>query len=293
MTGVLWGLLGALLIGVSDCIARVTAKQVSLAVLVLYVMLFSFTSLNIHAWAAGSWPEWHARAWIYSAISGSLNVVVLSLLYMALLRGPVAVASPAASVFVVLLLGLNVIAGESWTYWQLLATFIVFGGVFMLSRESAVDTGTHYDAAWLRVTAMYALAAALAVAFRMFLAQEAGDIIGANGALYLNRAFALVAVILVILFQALKRLQLNWPKGGYMIWLVALQAITETLALGAFLVGSQDGNRIAATIGFAGFAAATTIAARVWLGEKIGLQRTLWIGVVAAGIVLAVLGTPA
>ena len=71
-------------------------------------------------------------AWLISAISGSLNVIVLSLLYMALLRGPVAVASPAASVFVVLLLGLNVMAGESWTIWQIVATFIVFGGVFIL-----------------------------------------------------------------------------------------------------------------------------------------------------------------
>jgi len=292
MTGVLGGLLGALFIGGSDCIARVTAKQVSLTVLVLCVMLFSFASLNIHAVVVDSWPQWHARAWLYSAISGSLNVVVLSLLYMALLRGPVAVASPAASVFVVLLLGFNVIAGESWTYWQVLATFIVFGGVFMLSRQSAADTGTHYDAAWLRVTALYGLSAALAVAFRMFLAQEAGDLIGANSALYLNRAFALLAVSILILFQVLRGMQLNWPKGGRMLWLVALQAILETLALAAFLIGSHDGNRIAATIGFAGFAAATTIAARIWLGEKIGLQRSIWIAVVAVGIVLAVLGTP-
>ena len=291
MTGVLWGLLGALFIGGSDCIARVTATRVSLGVLVLCVMLVSFSSLNVHAVLFDSWPVWHPRAWLISAISGSLNVVVLSLLYMALVRGPVAVASPAASVFVVLLLGLNVIAGESWTIWQVVATFIVFGGVFMLSRQSAADTG-QYDAAWLRLTVMYALAAAFAVALRMFLAQEAGDLIGPMSALYLNRGFALIAVSLLILFQLIKGLQLKWPSGRRVWWLVALQSILETMALGAFLMGSQGGNRIAATIGFAGFAAATTIAARIWLGEKIGVQRSIWIGVVALGIVLAVLGTP-
>ena len=292
MTGVLWGLLGALLIGASDCIARVTARQVSLGVLVLCVMLVSFSSLSVHAVLLDSWPAWHPQAWLISAISGSLNVVVLSLLYVALLRGPVAVASPAASVFVVLLLGLNVMAGESWTIWQIVATFIVFGGVFMLSRQSAADMGTHYDAAWLRLTVMYALAAAFAIALRMFLAQEAGDLIGPIPALYLNRGFALIAVSLLILFQLAKGLQLNWPSGKRMLWLVALQSSFETLALGAFLMGSQGGNRIATTIGFAGFAAASTIAARIWLGEKIGLQRTIWIGVVVLGIVLAVIGSP-
>ncbi len=292
MTGVLWGLLGAILIGGSDCIARVTAKRVSLGVLVLCVMLVSFSSLNVNALMFDSWPEWHPRAWLLSGISGALNVVVLSLLYSALARGPVAVASPTASVFVVLLLGLNIIAGESWTIWQVLATFIVFGGVFMLSRESAVDTGTQYDAAWLRLTVMFALGAAVAVSVRMFLAQEASDLIDPMDALYINRGAALVAVILLILFQLLRGLQLSWPKGGRMMWLVILQSTLETMALGAFLIGSQDGNRVSATIGFAGFAAATTIAARIWLGEKIGLQRTLWIGVVAVGIVLAVLGTP-
>ncbi len=292
MTGVLWGLLGALLIGGSDCIARVTAKRVSLGVLVLCVMLVSFSSLNVYVLVFDSWPQWHLRAWVYSGISGALNVVVLTLLYAALARGPVAVASPAASVFVVLLLGLNVVAGESWTIWQVVATFIVFGGVFMLSRKSAVDTDAQYDAAWLRLTVMYALGAAFAVAVRMFLAQEASDLIDPLSALYLNRGFALVAVCGLILYQLLRGLQLNWPKGGRMMWLVALQSTLETLALGAFLIGSQDGNRIAATIGFAGFAAATTLIARIWLGEKIGAQRILWIGVVAVGIVLALLGTP-
>ncbi len=292
MTGVLWGLLGALLIGGSDCIARVTAKRVSLGVLVLCVMLVSFSSLNVYVLVFDSWPQWHLRAWVYSGFSGALNVVVLTLLYAALARGPVAVASPAASVFVVLLLGLNVVAGESWTIWQVVATFIVFGGVFMLSRKSAVDTDAQYDAAWLRLTVMYALGAAFAVAVRMFLAQEASDLIDPLSALYLNRGFALVAVCGLILYQLLRGLQLNWPKGGRMMWLVALQSTLETLALGAFLIGSQDGNRIAATIGFAGFAAATTLIARIWLGEKIGAQRILWIGVVAVGIVLALLGTP-
>ncbi len=292
MTSVLWGLLGALFIGGSDCIARVTARQVSLGVLVLCVMLFSFVALNIHALAVSSFPGWHAQGWLFSAISGSLNVVVLILLYKALVRGPVAVASPTASVFVVLLLGLNVLAGESWTVWQVLATFIVFAGVFMLSRRSATDRGTQYDAAWLRLTALYALGAAFTVSLRMFLAQEAADLIGAMDALYLNRTFALLAVIVMIVVQLSQRVQLAWPSGGYMVWLVALQAILETLALGAFLLGSLDGNRIAATIGFAGFAAATTLIARIWLGEKIGLQRSIWIVVVACGVGLAVIATP-
>jgi len=37
-TAILWGLLGAILIGVSDCIARVTAKAIPSSVLFLFIM---------------------------------------------------------------------------------------------------------------------------------------------------------------------------------------------------------------------------------------------------------------
>ena len=291
MTGVLWGLLGALLIGGSDCIARVTARRVSSSILFLAIMGLSLTVLSLWLSSANNWPPWQPQAWAASALSGILNLVALYFLYLALARGPVAVASPAASTFTVILVALNAFSGEAWSGVQLVAVMVVFAGVVMLAQrsENGVDDG--FDARWLRVTAAYGLAAAVAVSLRMFLAQEASAMLGALHALYLNRLFALLAAVVLLLWLLYRHSQLSWPSGQT-TWLVVLQAVLETGALAAFLIGSADGGRVAATIGFSAFAAATALFAWVFLGEAIGWRRGFWMSVIAAGLVLAVAGSP-
>jgi len=292
MTGLLWGLLGALMIGASDCIARVTARQVSSSVLFLAIMGLSTVVLSSWNSFSGDWPQWHTWGWTASAISGFLNLLALYFLYKALARGPVAVASPAASTFTVLLVLLNIVAGQPWSVSQLLALVIVFLGIVMLARPAATDAEvTHYDANWLRTTAMYGLLAAITVTLRMFLAQEAGTAIGAMSALYLNRLFAMIGAVILVLVILVRKQSLSWPKGN-LRYLVILQAVTETLALGSFLIGSMH-SRVAATVGFSTFAAATAIFAWIWLGERIGAQRGFWIAVVAIGILVSIIGTPA
>jgi len=292
MSGVLWGLLGAVLIGGSDCIARVTAKRVSTSVLVFAIMAVSTCILSVWFSYTGVWPRWNLWAWVASALSGVLTLIALFFLYRALTRGPVAVASPAASVFTVLLVGLNALAGEPWSVWQLVAVGVVFLGVAMLARrvdEAGIDNA--YDTHWLRITAAYGIASAVAISLRMFLAQEAGAILGAMSALYLNRLFALVAVIIVLAVQLIRQTRINWPVGR-VTGLVLLQALLESAAFGSFLIGSATGGRIGATIGFSAFAAATALLASWWLRERIGWRRGLWIAVVGAGVVLAIIGSP-
>jgi len=291
MNGILWGLLGAVLIGASDCIARVTSQRVSLSVLFLIIMGLSFSALTAWLGFTFNWPPWIARAWAASALSGLLNLVALYFLYRALARGPVAVASPAASTFTVVLVGLNIMVGEAWSWSQIAAVFIVFLGVAMLARPAEVDKTEQYDAQWLKATAAFGLAAAATVALRMFLAQEAGSELGALHALYLNRLFAVLGAMVLVIIVICRQQTLSWPKGSTRK-LVVMQAILETAALGAFLIGSAQGGRIGATIGFSAFAAATTLFAWWWLGEKIGWQRGIWIVVVGGGVLLAVLGNP-
>jgi len=287
MSGILWGLLGALSIGASDCIACVTAQRVASSILFLIIMGLSLMVLSVWLLITRDLPPWDLWGWIASAISGFLNLVALYFLYKALARGPVSVASPAASTFTVILVLLNIFAGQPWSWMQVAAMIVVFIGVAMLARPAAVDKDVaHYDAHWLKGTVLYGLAAALAVAFRMFLAQEAGTSLGAMHALYLNRLFALIGTVVLISIIVLRQQQLAWPQGRTM-HLVLLQAVFETCALGAFLIGSAGDGRIGATIGFSTFAAATAIFAWLWLGERIGWVRGCWILVVISGVMLA------
>jgi len=292
MSGIVWGLLGAILIGGSDCIARVTSQRVSLSVLFLIIMGLSLGTLSLWLAVTTNWPPWVPYAWLASAISGLLNLLALYFLYRALARGPVAVASPAASTFTVLLVGLNILAGEAWSWWQVLAMITVFIGVGMLARPTkADDSQENYDSQWLRTTAYFGLAAAATVSLRMFLAQEAGAELGALHALYLNRLFAVLGALGLVLYLLAKEEKLALPTGK-LRGLVLLQAMLETAALGVFLIGSANGGRIGAAVGFSAFAAATTIFAWIWLGEKIGWQRFIWISVVGMGVVFAILGAP-
>ena len=294
MQGVLWGLIGAILIGGSDVVARVTAQKVSMTVLFLAVMGLSFVVLSGIFLVTGDWPQWHPVAWLLSALSGLLNLVALYFLYRALARGPVAVASPSASSFVVLLVGMNVLAGQPFSWLQVFAAVVVFLGVAMLAQpDSATDRVSRYDSQWLRVTALFGLAAAGAISLRMFLAQEAAEVLGAVPALYLNRLFALLGVGVMLAWILWRHMDLQWPQGQRMRWLVGLQALLETLALTAFLVGSAAGGRIGAAIGFAAFAAVSAIIAWVWLRDPVGMRRAGWIVVVACGVAMAAAGGPA
>ncbi|MEM8971973.1 MAG: EamA family transporter [Pseudomonadota bacterium] len=291
MTGVLWGLLGATFIGTSDCVARVTAQRVSMSVLLFAVMGLSTVALTVWMAATGDWPRWDGYAWLVSAISGLLNLLALYLLYTALARGPVSVASPAASSFSVMLVGINAIAGQPFVWEQLIAILMVFMGIAMLARRD--QRGDAHDARYLRVTALLGLGAAIVVAGRMFLAQEAAVVLGSMEALYLNRIFALAGVVCLLLTAFGTSKTQTWPSTGQIACLVALQSLLETLALGSFLIGSQVGDRIGASIGFASFAAVTAIAAWIWLGESIGWRRGLWMTWVAIGIGFAILSSPA
>ena len=291
MNGILWGLLGAVLIGASDCIARVTSQRVSISVLFLIIMGLSFSTLTIWLGLTYDWPPWNPKAWAASAASGLLNLVALYFLYRALARGPVAVASPAASTFTVILVGLNILVGEAWSWAQVAAVCLVFLGVAMLARPADEDSVENYDSKWLRTTAAFGLAAAATVSLRMFLAQEAGSELGSLHALYLNRLFAVLGAAILILIVIFRKKTLSWPVGSVRSLVVA-QAALETAALGAFLIGSAHGGRIGATIGFSAFAAATTLFAWWWLGERIGWKRGMWIVVISIGVLLAVVGNP-
>ena len=290
MIGVVWGLLGATLIGTSDCVARVTAQRVSMAVLLLAVMGLSTAALTAWMLITGGWPEWHTYGWVVSAISGLLNLFALYFIYTALARGPVSVASTAASSFSVILVAANALAGQPYVWQQLIAILFVFVGIAMLARRDG--QGESYSVGHLRLTAMFGLAAAIVVAGRMFLAQEAADILGAIPALYLNRVFALAGVVCLVILQLALRQAQSWPNNFRLSFLVVLQAVLETLALGSFLIGSETGDRIGASIGFASFAAVTAITAWLWLGEPVGWRRSFWMLWVALSVGYAIFSSP-
>ncbi|MGB0844586.1 MAG: EamA family transporter [Alphaproteobacteria bacterium] len=300
MIAVFWGLFGALLIGVSDCIARVTAQKTSTTTLFVYIMGLSAIAMTVYFAIVGTWPQVPTGlddsliiyGWFAAFCSGILTLVVLFLLYLALARGPVAVASPAASTFTIILIAINAIVGEPFTWMQIVSGVFVFLGVFMLARRNAEDEATaSYDAKWIRTTALLGVSVGAMVSIRFFFAQESGDALGSLESLYLNRLFACVGVVIMLGWHLKKANVLIWPSKE-MIPFVVMQSVLEVSAIGAFIIGSAGDGRVGATIGFSAFSAVTATAAWIFLGERFGLKRGFWMAVVISGVMLATLSAP-
>ena len=134
MIGVVWGLLRATLIGASDCVARVSAQRVSMAVPSLAVMGLFAAALTTWMLITGGWPVRHTYAWVVSAVSGLLNLFALYSIYTALARGPVSVASTGASLFSVIPVATKALASQPYVWQKLIAILMVLVGIAMLAR---------------------------------------------------------------------------------------------------------------------------------------------------------------
>jgi len=286
MIGLLFGLMGAVMIGTSDCVARITAQRVSIIILLLVVMALGLPFVGIWLWLSGDVIAWHTKAFSFAAASGILNLLALMLLYTAMARGPISVASPVASSFSVMLVGFNAVLGQPVSMMQIIAISLVFIGVAGLSRSGEKNENTTYSQPFVQLTAFIALGAAICIASRMILAQEATDAIGAPLTLLVMRIASLIISIIAFVYYLAKRKELSWPKGN--IWyLVLLQAVLESTALASFLLGGILGDRISASVGFAPFSVVAAIIAWLFFKEQIGMKRVGWIILVTIGVIIA------
>ena len=290
--GVIFGLIGAIFIGFSDTIARVTSQKISLIILITYIMFISFILTSIWLLISWDWPRWEFYSWSVAIVSGVLNIIVVALLYKALSRGPVYVASPATSSFLVILILFNVLNGQPFTFFQLIAGIFVFIGILMLSFPDMKDSNlTKYSSNYLRVTAFLGIASGFTIALRFFLAQESLSSLTAFHSLYLNRVSALIVILFILLIYIIKNNKYNLPNGKYLI-LIIIQAVFENLALVSFLFGSKGDGRIGSTIGFSAFAVVTTATAWIWLGEKVPFKKVIWIVIISLSLLVSIVYGP-
>lgn len=286
----LWGLLGAGFIGCADGVTKINAARMSLVVLVFLASWFAFFGMLATLGLPDLSQPAHYFPLAYSAVAGILHLAVLFLLFPALLRGPVSLAATGVSSGVIFVFAFNAIAGEPWTYIQLGAGVAVFLGIAMASRGERRTLGS-YSTAHLRITAALGVSAGLISATRIFLIQESAATVGPVDSLLAMRFGACVTVLPVLIVVSLMRRETRWPRVREYPLVIA-QAAFEVLAFLALLVGSVEAGRIGASLGYAAAPVASTLIARIFLGEAIGRRRGFWIVFVAAAIACAALGAP-
>jgi drug/metabolite transporter (DMT)-like permease len=234
---------------------------------------------------------------LHAAGSGVLNVIGLWLLYFALARGPVSIASPVMSSFTVMVVALNAATGAVITPVQIVATCLVFLGIAMLpNADRKMTAPQQYSPEHQRKTALIAFIAAFTITFRMFLAQESADSMGAFSSVLVMRLASLAVVAILLLGYLVQahgtgKNRIFWPRGGWIWFALVAQAIFEMLAIGSFLYGSEQGSRVGAAVGFAPFSVVSALIAWLVFKEQISARRMIWILVVALGVILATLGS--
>lgn len=291
MTGATLGLFGALVIGTSDAITRVTGRRLPLLGLITALFLLSLPALGLYLSAADAWPPLDLGLWAIAALSGAFNAIGLALLFAAIARGPIAVASPIASAAALILIGLNILDGASFRIGHGVGALLMTVAVVLLSMPERRGADGPESGAAVLGTALLALGAALTIALRMYTAQEITEPMGAAGAAFSSRLFAgTFTGAAYMLWRVSGRRFEPRPTPGVRrhppVWLLALlQSVLETTALLAFLLAGAgaEGDRIGAVIGFSAFAAFSPLAARVLWGDRISPRRALCIGLAVLG----------
>ncbi|MCI4665240.1 MAG: hypothetical protein MRY74_11020 [Neomegalonema sp.] len=298
MSGALFGLLGGALIGLSDALVRVTGRRLPVFLLITAVFGLSLAPVSLYMLLTGAWPAFEAWSWSIAVASGLANTVGLALLFVAIARGPIVVVSPIFTSSTVMIVGLNVLAGEPFRLAHGVAIIVTLAAILALAwpEDRRAVGGERENASELAITAAIAFCGALAIALRMFLAQEATEGVGALGATVLSRSVsALCGAVGYVVWR--------WAGGAFtpahdsgprvslrFVWLLVLaQSLLETTSIFLVLLGGDgdDGDRVGSIIGFAAYAAFSPIAARIMWADRIGWRRGACIALAIAGAAIA------
>lgn len=291
LSGLLFGLLGAVLIGFSDAITRVTGRRLSILLLTTLLFLISCAPLIVMMALTDGWPPLDAELWGVAALSGFFNAVGLALLFIAIARGPLAVASPAASAFSVILIGLNILDGAPFRLGHGVGAALMTAAILVLAAPDRRRPAARSPAGGAGVTAAIGLAAAGFIALRMFTAQEIAEPMGELGATFSTRLVAgLCAGTALLVWRASGKRFTPAPLEGLRrvppIWiLVGVQAALEATALTMFLIGGAgaEGDRIASAIGYSAFAAFSPLIAWALWSEEVTRRQALCIALAILG----------
>jgi drug/metabolite transporter (DMT)-like permease len=281
------GLTTAFAYGTADLLARFSTQQ--LGVLRALVGTLLVGSLVLTAWLLFSNVELHflLNAWHWLVLPGVLNFAMLALLYAALERGPISVASPLVAVHPALVVVCLLFVGVYPSARETLGSAVILaGGLLLATQVERVGEGLSLPASYARKTAFLALACAFVLAFQILSVQHAARQIGALPAAWGSRVFAFVCAAFALLLSRGPR---TVTRRGYALTVV--QGLLDVAAVTALAYGSgTDSARTIVPVVGSAFSAVTVVLARLVLKEAMTRLQWLAIVVLLCGIVL--LGWP-
>ena len=271
MTGVIGGVLAALMWGTSTVVASRSTRMIGSQQALAYVMLTGLAIMVVLAPAAEGLPDVTGRGAAWALLGGITSVGGLSLVYAALRVGKVGVVAPISStegalaaVFSVAFLGEQLSPGVG------AALAVVAAGVVAVTYRARLED-FHLRPALL------AMAAAAVFGVGLIASSKAGNAIGPMWTILVARAVGVVAVVLPLAVS--RRL----VAPGRALPLVLFSGTAEVVGFAAYIIGARDGVAVPAVLS-SQFAAVAAVLSFLVFGERLTRLQVAGAFAIGAGV---------
>jgi drug/metabolite transporter (DMT)-like permease len=277
VTGVLGGLLAALMWGGSTVVASRSTRMIGSLQVLAYVMLSGLAMMLVIAPAVEGTPELSWRGCGWALLGGATSVSGLGLVYAALRSGKVGVVAPITSTEGALAAVFSVaFLGEHLTVAVSCALAVIAAGVVVVTSQARLPD------LQLR-PALLALAAAAVFGVGLVASSRAGDAIGPFWTILVARS---VGVMFVALPLALTG---RLPRPGRALPLVVFSGVAEVTGFAGYIIGARDGVAVPAVLS-SQFAAVAAVISFVAFGERLTRSQLAGaVSITAGGAAVAVL----
>ncbi|MEU6680048.1 DMT family transporter [Streptomyces sp. NPDC046925] len=279
----LFALATSLMYGLADFGGGLLTRRIPALTVVVASQTIAVVVLGAIVVATGGWSEWGPQLW-FAVAAGLLGPVAMLAFYKALAIGPMSVASPLASVGVVVPVAVGLFLGERPGVPQFAGLTVAIVGIVLAGGPELRGAPVQRQAILLTLLAAFGFGAVLAL-----ISEASSNLTGLFLALFVQRVTN-VAAGGTALLVSVKRGGVALPEGTGMrlLWTalpaLAFVGLADVAANGTYSVAAQNGPITLAAVLSSTYPVITALAARAVLKERLR-------GVQAAGAGLALVGT--
>ena len=270
MTAVLWG--------VSDIVARFSGRSAGVLITTLAMMTIGAVVLICYTLGSGKTIDWNPDGYWLIALSGIGTAAGTLLIFSALTRGPVSLASPTVASYPAIAVPLSVALGARPDLIHWLAMVATLIGVWLVARALGHKSNSHlpdYERSNVRRTLVLSILSAILFAIAILAADLAVERYGWLQTLIGSRLIGIVTVGAAMLVRR-ERLQ-PVPHKAWPLLLVL--GLLDTSGHAVLYVGLSLPNGEFAVVASAAYTGVTTVLARLFLHEPVAPIQ--WIGILA------------
>jgi len=272
VTGVLGGLVAALMWGTSTAIASRSTRMIGSQQVLAYVVLTGLVIMVVAAPVVEGVPDVTGRGAAWALAAGAASVVGLGCVYAALRIGKVGVVAPIASCEGALAAVFSVIfLGEQLSLGVALALAVVACGVVLVTFHA------HLSDVHLR-PALLAGTSAVVFGFGLVASSQAGGAIGPYWTILVSRVVGVVFVVVPMVLSG----QLRLP-GRRALPLVAYSGLAEVIGFVGYITGSQHGVAVPAVLA-SQFAAVAAFVSFLFFGERLTRMQVCGAVLIGTGV---------